>query len=455
VPFTAQTRIFGPVRADLVLPLAIGPEGNPVVDWTPRLTFPGVRAGERLRRTTRMPPRAALLAADGTPIAEGEERLSELDPVAAEIGGRVGPAPADQAAELATRGVPEDTPVGLTGLEREFEVRLAGTPGGELLAGRRVLATTEPERGRDVETTIDPEVQLAAVTALAGRLGGVAAVRPDSGEVVALAGIAFSAPQPPGSVFKIITLAGALDAGTVKRSAEFPVETAATLEGVQLQNANGEYCGGSLINSFAQSCNSVFAPMGAELGAERLVAAAERFGFNAPPVLAGEERSTLPAASEIGDDLAVGSTAIGQGKVLATPLRFALVAAAIAENGRMAEPTLLQGDETGAAQVTKKGTARFVRRGMKAVVREGTGVGAAIDGVTVAGKTGTAELRSTVSQDPVPVEGASDTTDTNAWFTAFAPASDAEIAVAVMLVGQGAGGATAAPVAKTVIEATL
>ena len=137
-----------------------------------------------------------------------------------------------------------------------------------------------------MRTTIDPKVQEAAVTALAGRFGGIAVMRPSDGEVLGLAGIAYSAPQPPGSTFKIVTLAGLLDAGVVKRNAKFPVETSTTLEGVELENANGEACGGSLRASFAESCNSVFAPLGAKLGAKRLVETAEKFGFNEePPVL--------------------------------------------------------------------------------------------------------------------------------------------------------------------------
>ena len=183
-----------------------------------------------------------------------------------------------------------------------------------------MLANVQPEAGHAVRTTIDPDVQRAAVTALAGRLGGVAVIRPSDGEVLALAGIAYSAPQPPGSVFKIVTLTAGLESGDAKPSNEYPVETAATLEGVRLENANGESCGGSLKTAFAHSCNSVFAPMGADIGAQRLVKTAEQYGFNKEPALAGAARSTIPAASEIGDDLALGSTAIGQGKVLATPL---------------------------------------------------------------------------------------------------------------------------------------
>jgi penicillin-binding protein A len=460
MPVAVTTRVFGRIEADVTLPLGEDDDGQPAVAWAPHLAFPGLRPGEKLNRRTRLAPRATIEARDGTPIARGESRLSELDALASEIAGRVGPAPPDRAAELRERGVPQGAPVGLTGLEREFDARLAGTPGGELRAGLRVIASRPPEPGRSVRSTIDPGIQRVAVEALAGRFGGIAVVRPQDGEVLGLAGVAFSAPQPPGSVFKIVTLAGAVEAGTVKRDERFPSQTAATLEGVELQNAHGESCGGTLIQSFAHSCNSVFAPMGAELGAEKLVAAAERFGFNEEPVLAGEARSTIPAAGEIGDDLAVGSTAIGQGKVLTTPLQMALIAAAIGEDGRRVRPTLLKGGEAESVQATSPDVARFVARGMRAVVREGTGVGAAVPGVRVAGKTGTAELRSTVSEDPVPVEPGEpvpveDSTDTDAWFAAFAPARDPEVAVAVLLIAQGAGGETAAPAARLVIEEAL
>ena len=460
LPVAVRTRVWGELRQSVTLPVVEGEGGELAVAWEPHLAFPGVRPGEELSRTTRMGERATIRARDGTPIAQGEARLSELDPLASEIAGRVGPAPPERVAELRTIGVPRDTPVGLTGLEREFDRRLAGTPGGILRAGTRALAVSSPRPGSSVRTTIDPDIQRAAVEALAGRYGGIAAVRPRNGEVLALAGVAFSAPQPPGSVFKIITLAGALEAGTVKRSESFPVQTAATLEGVELENANGESCGGSLINSFAHSCNSVFAPMGAELGAERLVRAAERFGFNRDPRLSGAARSTIPAAGESGDDLAVGSTAIGQGKVLTTPLQMALVAAAVGERGRMPEPTLLRGERTASRQATPPDVARFVGRGMQAVVTGGTGVGAAVEGVKVAGKTGTAELRSTVSEDPVPEDPsqpppAEDVTDTDAWFTAYAPAGSPRIAVCVLLIAQGAGGEVAAPAAAQVIRAAV
>jgi cell division protein FtsI/penicillin-binding protein 2 len=456
----AETRIFGSVRGPVAVPLGTDAGGEPRVDWRPELLFPGLRAGEQLDRDTRMPARATIEARDGTPLAQGDARLSELGPVAAEVAGRLGPAPEDLSAEMASRGVPPGAPVGLTGLERQFDAQLAGTPGGVLRAGARVLATSEPRPGRAVRTTIDPEIQRAAVAALAGRFGGIAAVRPSNGEVLAMAGLASSAPQPPGSTFKIVTLAGALEAGVAKPSSTFPVETRTTLSGVELQNAHGEACGGTLIASFALSCNSVFAPLGARLGARRLVATAERFGFNEDLGVAGAARATIPAASEISDDLALGSTAIGQGKVLSTPLHLALVAAAIGEHGRRPRPTLLRGEVRPHVQAASRRVARTVGRAMRAVVTSGTGVGADIPGARVAGKTGTAELRSTVSTDPQPEDPTQppppeDITDTDAWFAAYAPMGHPRIAVCVLLVAQGAGGETAAPAARLVLEAAL
>ncbi len=453
----ARTARFATLRGDTSFAVTTT-DDRPGVAWKHRLVFPGLRAGERLRSETRLPPRGTLQARDGRVIAEGPERTGALGALSAEVAGQVGPIPPERAPEYAARGYPADAQVGLGGLERTFETRLAGTFGGTLRAGSRVLATARARQAPAVRTSIDPKLEAAAVTALAGRYGGIAVLRPRSGEVLALAGLAYSAPQPPGSTFKIITLSGALDAGVTKLSDDFPVQTSATLSGVELQNANGEACGGSLLESFAESCNSVFAPMGAKLGATRLVAAAERFGFNRAPDLPGAPMGSIPPASEIGDDLAVGSTAIGQGKTTATPLRMAEVAGAIANRGELVGPTLLRGGRGGRRRATTPRTARVVTRAMRLVVKQGTGSAAAVTGVSVAGKTGTAELRSTVRDESTPIgedAGASDTADTTAWFVAFAPSRRPSVVVAVMLIGQGAGGATAAPAAKTVLQAAV
>ena len=284
LPVLLDTRIFGRLSGSLRLPI-VEQDGVAGVDWRAQLVYPGLRLGEKLARETTLPARGAILARDGTPLAKGPNRLSDLGPLVAEVAGRVGPIPPERAGELARRGVPPEAQVGLNGLEREFDVRLSGRPGGVLRAGGRSIARAEPVAGEDVRSSIDPEVQRAAVEALAGRFGGIAVLRPATGEVLALAGIAYSAPQPPGSTFKIVTLAGALEAKVVRDRDSFPVQTSTTLEGVELENANGEACGGTLKQVFAESCNSVFAPLGAKLGARRLVATAERFGFNEQPTL--------------------------------------------------------------------------------------------------------------------------------------------------------------------------
>jgi peptidoglycan glycosyltransferase len=451
VPMTLHTRVFGRLHGELLVPVE-----EERVDWDPSLVFPELREGERLRRKSVPPERATLLSRNGRVLAEGPagSRSSPLPGVAASIAGSMEPEETPREREaLYKRGFPRKWPVGQSGLEKAFDDRLAGRPGGELLAGRRVLARARPRKAAAVRTTIDPRVQESAAVALAGRFGGIAALDPLTGEILALAGIAFSAPQPPGSTFKIVTTTAALEAGLVKLSDEFPVQTAATIDGVELENAGGESCGGSFRDSFAHSCNSVFAPLGVKVGAARLVDAAERYGWNAKPTIPGEVASTLPPASEIRTPLEVGSTAIGQGKVLATPLRLASAAQVIAAGGVRYEPTLAADERVEGVRVTTRRVARTIRSLMVDVVSYGTGTAAAIPNVKVAGKTGTAELEDT--RGPNADQTAADGSNTDAWFAAFAPAIRPRIAVGVMFVRAGAGGATAAPAARVVLEEGL
>ena len=446
------THAFGTLRGSVLVRIE-----DERVDWRPEMVFPGLRRGERLTRRTEAPQRAAILASRGARIVSGPaDARAPGDGAAASIAGSLGP-PKTEAEKTAlyARGFPEGTKVGTSGLERALETQVAGTPGGVLLAGSRRLAATRPRPAAAVRSTIDLELQAAADQALAGRFGGIAAVEPRTGKVRALAGIAFSAPQPPGSVFKIITAAAALEDGVVKPSTRFPVETRALIDGVPLENANGESCGGTFTNSFAHSCNSVFAPLGVKLGAERLVEAAERFGFNEPPRIPGAATSTIPPAEEIDTPLAVGSTAIGQGKVLTTPLLMATIASTIANGGVRPEPTLVEGTARGAGRrVVPPRVAALVERAMIAVVREGTGTAASLGRTKVAGKTGTAELRSTAG--PAAATGEQDPgSDTDAWFAAYAPARRPKLAVGVLFVKAGAGGETAAPAAKIVLEAAV
>src|SRR5262249_7671344 len=144
---------------------------------------------------------------------------------------------------------------------------------------------------------------------------------------------------------------------------------------------------------------SVFTPLGVKLGAARLVQTAESFGFNHAPGLVGAATSSIPPASKLSGELDIGSTAIGQGEVLATPLQMALVASTIADGGRRPEPTLLDHQPPRfAGRAIPEQVARTVRRLMIGVVRSGTGTASAISGVTVAGKTGTAELQTPCSE---------------------------------------------------------
>ncbi len=140
----------------------------------------------------------------------------------------------------------------------------------------------------------------------------------------------------------------------------------------------------------------------------------------------------------------------------ANPLRMAEVGATIANDGVRVRPVFGRGQQGDSARAVSKSTAKIVTRYMRAVVSYGTGTAAAIEGQDIAGKTGTAELRSTQvdPEDPEAVPEPSPE-DTDAWFVAFAPAKKPKIVVAVMLVGAGAGGATAAPAARVVLDAAL
>jgi penicillin-binding protein A len=494
VPVRVYTRLFGTLPLNFNLRVVGGGEGARVA-WSRSLTFPGLHEGELLGRRTALPRRATLLARDGTVLAEspptasagsqsaGLARSSPLGEVASAVLGTVGEAPAARRPALEAEGLPASAIVGLTGLERALDDRLRGTPGGELIARSarpggttRVLAAVAPEPAPPVRTTVSPAVQRAAVAALGGQFGGIVAIQPSTGQILAVAGIGLDSLQPPGSTFKMVTVTSVLQAGIANPHTVFPYATFATLDGVKLSNSNGEECGGTLELAFAVSCNSVFAPLGVKLGAARLVATAERFGFNQEPGIQGAAESTLPAATQIQGELDVGSTAIGQGQVQASALEMATIAATIADSGRRPKPTFTIGaPRAPGVPVTSAAVARTVRHLMVAVVRSGTGTSAAIPGVVVAGKTGTAELKTECSSSgKEPGSGESGTAEsgtgesgsagcqaggesgnTDAWFAAFAPALHPHIAVGVLLVKDGAGGATAAPVARQVLEAGL
>jgi penicillin-binding protein A len=476
VPVRIKTVAFGMVEEEIDLPWA---EGG--IAWKPYLVFPGLRAGEKLEAETELAPRAAILAADGTPLAEGPalEREHPMGSAAIDVTGEIGEAAEDEEPKLAIQGFPPETPVGISGLEKAFNRRLAGKPGGKLLAvaakgGKnptgRVLAESAPTPGSPVKTTIDPYLQETAVAALAGRAGGVAVLDAKTGDVRALAGLAFSAPQPPGSTFKIITTTAALEKGVVSLDDEFEITDGINVGGRFIENANGEYCGGTFRQAFAESCNADFLPLGPQIGNTKLVETAEKFGFNSPPTLYAPSivkevepaESTLP--TEIGEEVDLAVSAIGQGEVLATPLEMASVAQTIANGGvrmpnsivntKKLRPTMKP------VRVMSKKTANELTELMVGVVTEGTGTAGAIAAGQVAAKTGTAELGQVVENEEGEPEETGEGEEAtpehkkDAWFSAFATVEKPKLAIGVLLIeAEAAGGEVAAPVASEILSA--
>jgi len=467
VPVAAEvgTVAFGSFEAEVEL--AVSEEG---VAWEESLVFPGLRSGERLESDVELAPRAPILARDGQPLAEGpaEAREHPLGSDAIDVTGEVGTPEEEDLPRLARQGFPAGTPVGISGLERAFNQRLAGKPGGTLSAvdaatgASRTLAEGEPRPGAPVKTTVDPDLQEAAVAALAGRLGGIAVLDTKSGDLRAVAGQAFSAPRPPGSTFKLVTTTAALQEDAVSLDDEFEIVDGVNVGGRFIYNANGEFCGGSFPEAFAESCNAVFAPLGPEVGNDKLVETAERFGFNSPPPLYAPEvvaEMDLPEPSiptEIGTELDLGVSAIGQGEVLATPLEMATVAQAIANDG-VRQPTAIVANrklrpDAEPVRVMTPELSDQITELMVGVVTGGTGTAGAIAEAQVAGKTGTAELGPKPGQEdsdnPVQIK--------DAWFAAFAPAEKPRLAVGVLLIeAEASGGEVAAPAAAEILSAGL
>jgi penicillin-binding protein A len=440
-----KTRLWGKLRETLELPVT-GSGSSIGVHLRPSLLFPGLRGSERLNRHTVLPTRGTLLASDGTPLAEGADRSSPLPSVAGQIVGTLESIPKDDAARYAAMGYPPATKVGSNGLEHIFQTRLAGQVGGKLLAGKRVLASVKPVKARTVHTTINPGMETAAVAATASGYSGIAVMNPKTGGLEALAGIAFSALQPPGSTMKIVTTVAALQAHLATPETVYPYATEATVGGYTLQNAGGEDCGGTLLNAFAVSCNSVFAPLGVKVGAKRFLQTAQRFGFNHPPSIPGAQEPSVPPKS-LDNDAELGPSAIGQGLVQATPLTMTDVAATIADGGRRPIPTLDADAKPRFVRVTTPKVASELQAMMEAVVTEGTGAAAAIPGVVVAGKTGTSQIANGASSN---TQGSLQNTD--AWFVGYAPVPSPQVVAGALFPNAGSGGDAAAPAVRDVLE---
>jgi penicillin-binding protein A len=455
VSMSVSTRLFGRVAETLSVPVVKTKAGERVA-WTRALTFPGLDPGERLIVHERLPKgRGRILDRSGAVLAEGPvaDRTYPQGTAFAIVTGYIKAPAAAQVAARVRAGWPAKLPYGQGGLEGSLDSILAGTPRFALRAvskatGRiRVLALRPGRSPHNVTTTLRVPVQNAAVAALGARYGGVVVLSARSGAVEADAGLGMDLLQPPGSSFKTITSAAALTAGKTTLDTVYTYARYALLDGWRLHNFHHESCGGSLVLAFAVSCNSVFGPLAVSVGAPKLVAMADAFGFNHPASIAYPvpESVTRPP-SGMASDLDLGVAGIGQGGVLASPLQMASVAQTIGSGCVRRPPFLIRRPLSARepdvpVRACSRHIAAEVTTMMEAVVTEGTGTAAAIPGVTVAGKTGTAEVGPNIPSD--------------AWFIAFAPAGAPKVAVAVLVVRGGVGGSTAAPIARQVLEAAL
>lgn len=374
-------------------------------------------------------------------------------------------------------------------LEQSWNEELAGTASGQTLTRIIDVLSGRTPRGATVKTTLHPGAQAAAVNALGNQQGAAIAMNYETGEILALASTPTYDPNllsttnltagreswqellddpreplqnravrevfPPGSTFKLVTAAAAIEAGM---STESMLEAPASLP---LPNSNhtmgnSTNCGGTQVTlqqALVTSCNTAFGSLGMELGDEQLRATAEAFGFNSSPGI------DLPSAdSRFPDELDEAQTAltsIGQYDVAATPLQMMMVTAAIANDGRMMTPHVVKevaGSDlrplqtirpSSQGQAVSQQTAAQLQQMMRAVVSDGTGRPADISGLTIGGKTGTAQT----APDRPPY----------AWFVGYAE----EPKVAVVAFVQSAeverndisGGRLAAPIFRAIVEA--
>ena len=454
VRMRAGTKLFGPVDGVLSIPLT-ETAGRYAVDWSRSLTFPGLQPGETLRRAVREPTRrGAILSHDRQVLARGPATAREYPQgtAFAVITGFVG-TPQTGAEILARRstGWAATTPYGKGGLEESLDAALGGKPRIRLEAlgeaSPRVVATRAGRAPHDVVTTLSVPVQQIATDALNGLQGGIVVMDARTGAVRASAGIGMDGRQPPGSTFKIVTAAAALASGTVTPESYWEPAHYVQLGGFRLRNFRGELCGGTLTEAFAHSCNSAFAPIAIDTGAERMVEMSQRFGFNRSPGLAYPAmESFVPRQSLLNSDLDLGVAGIGQGGVVATPMQMASVAQVIAAGGVRHPPWISRlpkkrSDRKDKERVISPSVAATLNSMMQAAVSYGTGIQATGGYASMAGKTGTAEVGEGVKAD--------------AWFAGYSPATAPKLAIAVLIVHGGVGGEVAAPIARDVMSAAL
>ncbi|HEY2600135.1 MAG TPA: penicillin-binding transpeptidase domain-containing protein [Thermoleophilaceae bacterium] len=379
---------------------------------------------------------------------------------------------------------------GSSGLEKEYNDDLSGNA-NEFSSIIDELSGQKKE-GNDLHTTLDPAAQKLALQLLAGRPGSVVVLDPRTGAVRVMASVPDYNPNdiptnykklnsdpaaplfnratqggyPPGSSMKVVTAVAALDTGRYTPDSVVSGKSPKIVGGVPLSNCctegSGNYGPLSLTEALAKSVNTVWGEVGEKLGKKIMFDYMDRFGFDHKPKLdlPSDELGVSGVYGSHGqllgpsDSIDIGRVAIGQERLRVAPLQMAEVAAAVANGGKLMKPRLVDRiespdgrtvDTRGPAeidQVMKPSTAQAVTGMMEQVVKAGTATSAQIPGVTVAGKTGTAEVANGTSNQ--------------AWFIAFAPVPNPRVAIAVTVERtQGEGGTVAAPIAKQIIQLML
>ena len=347
------------------------------------------------------------------------------------------------------------------------------------------------QEGDTLVSSIDADAQRTATEALGGQNGSVVAIVPETGEVRAMVSVppydpnevdssqgfqrlntdrdapllnrATQAGYQPGSTMKVVTATAALDSGEFESDSTLSGRSPVEISGVPLENAGGAQFGEiPMTEALTNSVNTWWAQVGEELGTDTMYRYMDRFGFNREPPLdypsfqlaeSGEFANGKLLGPD-SDQIDVGRMAIGQDKLNVTPLQMAMVVAAVANDGELMEPRLWSKvidtdgreermDPDRQSRVMSDDTANTLTGMMTDVVNEGTGTAAALSGIDVAGKTGTAEIDI-------------DAGINQAWFLGFAPAGDPQIAVSATVERTGGfGGTEAAPIAKQVMEVLL
>ena len=396
--------------------------------------------------------------------------------------------------QLFAHAVGYDFPLGIgrSGLERARNDDLIGKRNGltsvfDELRGKR-------QEGDNVTTNLDPGAQRVALQGLQGRKGAVVAIEPATGKVRVMVSTPGYDPRQlddskvvsqlnadadnaplvnratqsgfaPGSTMKVVTAAAAIDSGQFTPDSVVDGKSPKQISGVPLKNFGDRSFGPiTLTSALTNSVNTVWAQVAEKLGRKTLNDYMRRFGFYEDPPIDLPDRQLIPSGlfdekqgviEASSGSVDIGRTAIGQERLRVTPLQMATVAATVANDGVRLEPRLTDRvvdrdgrtvedvKPTEATRVMKSSTARQLNEMMGNVVREGSGTAAALSGIDVAGKTGTAELNLRGLNQP--------------WFIGFAPQSNPRVAIAVTIqnVQGGQGGTVAAPIAKAVMQELL